>query len=237
MQGDRAANERGRAFDDLGRRTILEPLFEALQPSTALICWIDQEPDPAATLPGADGATVTSCASGDLDEALGAGHGRDLIWLRGLPSWHTVRAITRRITAHFGLLGVAPVVVVEGGPPGAAPLEQAESTKEGIRLALAALGPQLDREAVVLWCATGSGTGAWVPRVTAAQLEPWLERCRVLLEALRVEHLGRIDLDARNLALFEQLDQSQRDGTAVVRSSRFRLGTRVIRFSRTVLRK
>jgi glycosyltransferase involved in cell wall biosynthesis len=237
MQGDRAANERGRAFADLGRRTILEPLFEALQPSTALICWIDQKPDPATTLPAAAGATVTSCTSGDLDAALGAGHGRDLIWLRGLPSWHTVRAITRRITAHFGLLGVAPVVVVEGGPPSAAPLEQVESTKEGIRLALAELSQQLDRDAVVLWCATGRGAGAWVPRVTASQLEPWLERCRVLLEALRVEHLERIEVEARNLALFELLDQSQRDGTKVVRSSRFRLGTRAIRLARTVLRK
>jgi len=237
MQGDRAANERGRAFADLGRRTILEPLFEALQPSTALICWIDQQPDPVATLPGADGATVTSCASGDIDAALGAGHGRDLIWLRGPASWHTVRAITRRITAHFGLLGVAPVVVVEGGPPGAAPLEQTESTKEGIRLALAELGPQLDPDAVVLWCATGRGAGAWVPRATAPQLEPWLENSRVLLEALRVEHLERVEVESRNLALFELLDQSQRDGTKVVRSLRFRLGTRAIRLARTGLRK
>jgi len=46
-----------------------------------------------------------------------------------------------------------------------------------------------------------------------------------------------LELDARNFALFELLDQSQRDGTAVVRSSRFRLGTRVVRVARTVLRK
>ena len=108
---------------DLGRRTVLEPLFEALQPSTALICWIDHEPDASATLPGAPAATVTSCASDDLEAALGAGHGRDVIWLRGHPSWHAVRAITQGIAAHFGLLGVAPVVAVEGGPPNAAPVD------------------------------------------------------------------------------------------------------------------
>ena len=212
---------------DLGRRTVLEPLFEALQPSTALICWIDHEPDPSATLPGAPAATVTSCAPDDLEAALGAGHGRDVIWLRGHPSWHAVRAITRCIAAHFGLLGVAPVVVVEGGPPNAAPVDQVESTKEGARLALAELGSQLDGDAVVLWCPTGRGVGAWIPRVTASSLEPWLDQSQELLEALRMEHLTRVELDARNLALFELLDQSQRDGTAVVRSFRFRLGTRV----------
>jgi glycosyltransferase involved in cell wall biosynthesis len=237
MQGDRAADERGRAFDDLGRRTILEPLFETLQPSTALICWIDQEPDASATLPGAPGATVISCTPADLEAALSTGHGRDVIWLRGYPSWHAMRAITRCIAAHFGLLGVAPVVVVEGGPPSAAPLEQVESTKEGTRLALAELGSQLDGDAAVLWCPCGRGVGAWIPRVAGAALEPWLDQCQVLLEALRIEHLARIELAARSLALFELLDQSQRDGTAVVRSSRFRLGTRVIRLGRTVLRK
>src|SRR5437016_1071468 len=93
MQGDRAANQRGRAVEDLGRRTILEPLFHALRPSTVLICWIDQEPDPAATLPGAPGATATSCISGELEAALGAGRGKEVIWLRGHPGWHTVRAL------------------------------------------------------------------------------------------------------------------------------------------------
>jgi glycosyltransferase involved in cell wall biosynthesis len=237
MQGDRAVNPRGRAFEDLGRRTILEPLFEALRPSTVLICWIDQEPDPAATLPGAPAATAASCTSGDLEAALGAGRGKEVIWLRGHPSWHTVRALVGRIAVHFGLLGVAPVVVVEGGPPSAAPLEHVESTKEGIRLALAELGLQLDREATVLWCATGRGVGAWVPSATASKLQSWIDGCRVVLEALRIEHLERIKSDSRNLALFEMLEQSQRDGTAVVRSSRFRLGTRVIRLSRTVVRK
>ena len=238
MPGDR---ERGQAFDDLGRRAILEPLFEALQPSSALICWIDHEPDPAATLPGAPDATVTSCAPEELAAALGAGRGNDVIWLRGYPSWHAVRAITGRIAAHFGVAvggpGVPAVVVIEGGPSNAAPLEQVESTKEGTRIALTELGSRLDRDATVLWCATGRGVGAWVPPETAPRLQPWLGRGQVLLDALRAEHLERVELAGRDLALFELLEQSQRDGTAVVRSSRFRFGTRAVRLSRTVLRK
>ena len=222
---------------DLGRRTILEPLFDALQPATALICWIDQEPHPASELPGAGHAMVTSCTPEELEGALGAGRGRDVVWLRGRPSWHVVRALTSVIAERVAATGVAPVVVVEGGPEDAAPLERVESTKEGIRLALSDLGRELDREGVLLWCAPGRGVGAWVPRGTVARLQPWLDGCRAVLDATRVEHLRNIELDARTFALFELLDQSQRDATAVVRSARFRLGTRLVRLSRTLLRK
>ena len=226
-----------RAVDDLGRRVVLDPLFEALQPSTALICWIDQEPDPQVTVPGAGSATVISCTPETLEAALGAGRGRDVVWLRGHPSWHVVRALTKVIAARFASTGAPPVVVVEGGPADAAPLERVESSKEGLRLALADLGRDLDLEGVVLWYPSGRGVGAWVSRDTAARLQPWLDRCLATLEASGVEHVRNIELDARNFALFELLDQSQRDGTAVVRSSRFRLGTRLVRLSRRLLRK
>lgn len=243
MQGDRAgrgiaSNQRGRGLDDLGRRAILDPLFAVLQPSTVLTCWIDQEPDPDAALPAGSTATVTSCTPDELEDAFARGVGNEVIWLRGHPSWHTVRALTTRIAAKFSeQAGGAPVVLVEGGLPDAAPLERVESTKEGIRLALADLGTRLDPDAALLWCATGRGVAAWVPSETAARLQPWLDHCRVLLDALRVEHQERLELDARNFAMFELLDQSQRDGTAVVKSSRFRLGTRAVRLLRTVLRK
>jgi glycosyltransferase involved in cell wall biosynthesis len=59
----------------------------------------------------------------------------------------------------------------------------------------------------------------------------------MVLESLHTEHAARVALDARTFALFEDLDQSQRDATAVVRTSRFRLGTRAVRVARTVLRK
>src|SRR4029079_1404293 len=132
-------------------------------------------------------------------------------------------ALTSVIAERVAATGVAPVVVVEGGPADAAPLERVESTKEGIRLALSDLGRELDREGVLLWCAPGRGVGAWVPRGTVARLQPWLDGGRAGLDATRVEHLRNIELDARNFALFELLDQSQRDATAVVRSARFRL--------------
>jgi glycosyltransferase involved in cell wall biosynthesis len=222
----------------LGERAILEPLFDALQPATALICWIDQEPDPTAALPGAHLPTaVASCTPDELEAALAAGRGRDVVWLRGHPSWHSVRALTNIIAARIGATGAAPVIAVLGGPPDAAPLERVESTKEGIRLALAGIGRELDLDGVLLWSATGRCVGAWVPHATAARLQPWLDRCRATLEASRVEHLRNAELDARTFALFELLDQSQRDATAVVRSLRFRLGTRIVRLSRTLLRK
>ena len=93
--------ERGQAFDDLGRRTILDPLFETLQPSTALICWIDQEPEPDAVLPTAGTVSVTSCTPAGLEDALARGLGREVVWLRGYPTWHAVRAVTTTIGSHI----------------------------------------------------------------------------------------------------------------------------------------
>jgi glycosyltransferase involved in cell wall biosynthesis len=230
--------ERGQTFDDLGREAILHPLFETLRPTSALICWIDQEPERDASLAAADTVSVTSCTPAGLDDALARGLGREVIWLRGYPTWHAVRAVATTIGSHVAArAGAPPVIVVEGGPAGAAPLEREESTKEGVRLAIAGLGPTLGVDATVLWCAPGRGVGAWIPSSAATRMQPWLDQCRLLLESLHVEHREGVELDARNFALFELLDQSQRDGTAVVRSSRFRLGTRAVRLARTVLRK
>ncbi len=222
--------------DDLGRRAILDPLVETLRPATVLICWIDQEPESESTLPGV--ATVDSCTAAELPAALQRGLGTELIWLRGYPTWHSVRALTETIGSHIGASGsVAPVVMVECGPEDAAPFERVESTKDGARAALDDAGSAIDPDATVLWCSTGRGFGAWIPGATATQLKPWIDQCRMVLDALRAEHGKRVALDARNFALFELLDQSQRDGTAVVRSSRFRLGTRAVRLARTVTRK
>jgi hypothetical protein len=125
--------ERGQTFDDLGRHAILEPLFETLRPSSALVCWVDHEPEHDATLPGSGATLSTSCRADELDAALGEGLGSEVIWVRGYPTWHAVRAVTMTIASHVAdRAGAVPVVVVEGGPPHAAPLERVESTNEGI---------------------------------------------------------------------------------------------------------
>jgi glycosyltransferase involved in cell wall biosynthesis len=233
--GSIAPHERDRP-DDTGRVAILLPLLEMLRPATALICWIDSEPQPDPTMPGV--AIVTSCRADELDGALGRGLGNEVIWLRGYPTWHAVQTLGSSLLAQAGSRsGAPPVVIVEGSRSDAAPLERVESTKEGVRLALEDLGPALGLDGTVIWSATGRGFGAWIPPAAAARLRPWLDRARMVLEPLRTEHAARVALDARTFALFEDLDQSQRDATAVVRSSRFRLGTRAVRLARTVLRK
>ena len=189
-------------------------------------------------LPGDSTATVRACTPDDLADAVDLGHGNEVIWLRGEVSWHTVREVARTLAELFaGRTGALPVIVVEGRPPNAVPLEQAESSKEGIRLALRELGAQLDPGAKLLWSAPGRAVGALVPPDTVPRLQPWLDRCQELLDALRVAHRENVELIARNFALFELLDQSQRDGTKVVKSARFRLGTRVVRLSRSILRR
>ncbi len=130
-----------------------------------------------------------------------------------------------------------PVVVVEIDPGSGALLERTESAKEGVRLALAEIGAQVDPVGALLWCAAGRGGGAFLPSVCAAGLAPWLAGRRILLDALQEAHRETVELAASNFALFELLEQSQRDGTAVVRSSRFRVGTRLVRLARSVLRK
>jgi hypothetical protein len=74
--------------------------------------------------------TVSSCTADGLEAALARGHGREVIWFRGYPNWHAVRALTTAVAVHFaGRAGAAPVVLVEGGRADAAPLERIESTK------------------------------------------------------------------------------------------------------------
>lgn len=219
---------------------ILDPLFETLQPASVLMCWIDQAPDANDALPGGSHASVTTCRADELADAVGRDR-VDVIWLRGYPNWHAVRALMATVAGMYVHAspggGAAPVIVVECGPPDAVPLEQSESSKEGVRLALFDFARRLDLDATILWCAPGRGVGALVPRETVPRLQPWLDRCRVLLDALRDAHRESVELVARNFALFELLDQSQRDATAVVRSSRFRLGTRAVRLGRALLRK
>jgi glycosyltransferase involved in cell wall biosynthesis len=224
------------AGDDLVRRAILEPLFDALQPSSVLVCWIDQTPEADPALPVRNGVVVTSCRPEELARA--AESEPDVIWIRGQPNWHTLRALGTDIVDHLATRADGPaVLVVELDPGSGALLERRESAKEGVRCAFAEIAAQVDPNGTLLWCATGQGGGAFLPSTCAARIAPWLAGRRVLLDALQAVHRETVELTGSNFALFELLDQSQRDGTAVVKSLRFRLGTRLLRLARSVLRK
>ena len=158
-----------RAVDDLGRRAILEPLFDALQPESVLICWIDQEPGGAAAnvLVRSD-STVASCRAEELEDALDRGGEPDVIWLRGHPSWHTMRALAASIVRHVETRSQPPpVLLFEGGPSYAVALDGVERAKEGVRLGLSALAARIDPDGTVLWCAPGRGAGAYLPSSVA----------------------------------------------------------------------
>jgi glycosyltransferase involved in cell wall biosynthesis len=221
---------------DIARRAILEPLFDALQPSSVLVCWIDQTPDADPALPLRSGAVVTSCRPEELVGA--AEKAPEVIWIRGQPNWHTLHALGPNIVDLFAThAGKPPVLVVEIDRGTVAQLERRESASEGVRCALVEIVAQVDPNGALLWCATGQAGGAFLPSACAARVAPWLAGRRVLLDALQAVHRETVELSASNFALFELLDQSQRDGTAVVKSLRFRLGTRFVRLARSVLRK
>ena len=224
--------------DALGRRALIDPLIDVLQPSSVLVCWVDQRPDESEALPVDRAATVTVCGPDELAEVLELGDEPDVISLRGYPTWHAVRALAPAVLLHAaGRIGPAPVLMFEGGAVYASHVPWVESAKEGVRLALTDLAAQLDDDPTVLWCAPGRGAGVFLPSMKTRQLDAFVRGRRELLDALRSAHQQSLDLVAREFALFELLEQSQFDGHAVVRSFRFRLGTRVVRMLRRALRK
>jgi len=235
--------------DDLGREAILDSLFDALAPSSILVCWMEHEPDPDLGLPGTHTAVVTSCRSEELVDAAGRGPAPDVIWLRGHPNWHTVRTLAPGLIAYFATRPTdPPVLVVEGGRPDplppwirndayAAQLERREHSKEGVRLSVAELADQLDPDATLLWCAPGRGTAALVPSVVARRLEGWIAGRQALLGATAATHHRSLELIRENFALLKLLEGSQRSGDAIVRSRRFRLGTRLSRILNKLARR
>ncbi len=224
---------------------MFESLFTALAPRSVLVCWADKSSDEDLALPA--GTMATSC---ELDEIADTDLADvDLIWLRGFPSWHAVRALAtrleRRRATHGGAL---PVVFVEGGPIDPVPtwstnaayaahLTRLESSKDGVRSALEGFARRLDPESTLLSWTPGRGAWALLPSTIAVELASWLAGRAVLFETLSAVHRDQAELVARNFALFELLESSQRTGTAVVRSTRFRLGTRVVRLGRQLTRK
>jgi glycosyltransferase involved in cell wall biosynthesis len=206
------------SFDDLGRRVVVDPLFDALHASKVLRIRVDE--------------------GGEIEPALSADDAPDVIWLSGRPTWHALHALAPAIVEHYERrVDDPPVLVVEcGGFEGPVNNAHAESAKEGVRVALTDLAAQLDTDPVVLWCAVGRGTGAFVPSKAVGSLQPWLSDRRALLDALYASHQQTVEAEARNYALFELLDQSERDGMAVVRSLRFRVGTRAVRLGRQLTR-
>lgn len=233
------ANARGPVdVDGLGRRAIIDPLLDALQPSSVLVCWVDQQPDRRERFAVESTANVRECGADQLAEVLQRGAEPDVISLNGYPTWHTVRSLAATVLLHAaGRVGPAPVLMFEGGPLYSSQVTSVDSAKEGVRLALTDLAAQLDDDPTVLWCAPGRSAGVFLPSTTTRQLDAFLRGRPEVLDALRSAHQHSLDLVAREFALFELLEQSQSDGHAVVRSFRFRLGTRVVRLVRRALRK
>ena len=226
------------AHGDLVAAELVDSLLAALQPKSTLVCVVDEPPGTPFDLPG--GMTVTATCT--LEELADSGGPEvDLIWVRGHPSWHAMRALV-------GALEHLPVIVVDGAAPDPVPgwiTNEAYATQ---------LTPRRARRRVYVsdfqswpsgWAPTrrsfpslrDAAGGCWCRRSGARRLRPWLAGRAAMLDALSAAHRDRAELVARNFALFELLDRSQRTATAVVRSTRFRVGTRLVRLGRQVTRK
>jgi glycosyltransferase involved in cell wall biosynthesis len=232
--------------DDVPWTRLLQPLLDAVQPACVVSCTVDPDfDDEARAYPS--GCRVVETSPDALAADLAAAPDCDVVWFRGHTNWHVLHAVAPALAAHAATAGAgAPVVVVEGAP---APLPEwssneayvgnvarAETAKEGIRLGTVALADALAGTRALLWCASGTGAAALVPPTTAA-LEAFCAATREALEASNAAHAERVRDERRRFALFEQLDRSQRAGTAMVRSLRFRVGTRVVRMGRQLARK
>ncbi len=228
---------------------MLDSLFRALAPASVLVCVVDDPQCADLGLPSGETPIVASGGCDTVAGAIEAGEAVDLIWLRGRPSWHALGALRagleRRTEARGGGL---PGVFVTGAPVDpvgawttnegyAAHLERSERSKEGVRLGLSALATRLAPDATLLSCPPGRGAWALLPAAVVPRVEAWLAARTPLLDALEETHRERVEQVARSLTLFELLDRSQRTAMAVVRSTRFRVGTRLVRLGRTVLRR
>jgi glycosyltransferase involved in cell wall biosynthesis len=228
---------------DRAALALIHGLCAALAPSSVLVCAVDAPGAPLPDLPG-DGVRVTTS---DLDALTGADLSTtDLLWLRGCPSWHALRALAEVLDA--GGDDPPPAIVVEGAPPDPAPrglplgshaaeVAREQRIKEGIRLGLVDLAARRASGATLLSCTPGRGAWVLLPPETAQRLAGWIDERRPFLDALTAGHADRSELVARAHTLFDLLDRSQRTASAIVRSTRFRVGTRVVRTVRRVTRK
>jgi glycosyltransferase involved in cell wall biosynthesis len=222
------------------RRALIDPLVDALSPSTIVACWVDPDDASSPAWPGVTGPAVATCTPRDLAEAPAA----DVVWICGRPNWHSLRALIPLLARRGG----SPTIVVEGAVPPpvppwssnaayAATLAREQQANAGLREGLEQLARALDPDATVLWFAPGPGAGVAIPAATARRLDSWLAGRRELLGSVASAEAGRDALIARNFELFELLDRAQRTGTAVVKSLRFRVGTRAVRTVRRLARK
>ncbi len=234
------------APDDVPWTRLLQPLLDAAQPSTVVVCTVDAEPG-ASTRPFPPTSRVVETTPGSLAHDLQPTPQCDVLWFRGHTNWHVLSALSGTIVDFAATRPAGgPVVVVEGAPTPlpewasneayVANVERAETAKEGIRLGVLALGAALGRGMVPLWCAAGAGAAVLLHPSTPP-LEAFYATTRVVLDAVNTAHAEHVRGERRAYALFEQLDRAQHTGTAVVRSLRFRVGTRVVRAGRRLARK
>ncbi len=228
------------------RLVLIDPLLRATRPASVAVCWIDCDPEDLQ-VPGVALGSVSSFAADDLESALA--DRPDVVWLRGHATWHAVTALAPAIADDITRRGDdAPVLIVEGGPQPPVPpwsanvvyaehLERAASAKEGVRSSVEALAARLRPAPAVLWCEAGRGAAAVLPATTANRLQSWLDGRSALLAELNRAERRESQLVRRSFELFEQLDRADRTGTAVVRSLRFRIGTRIVRAGRRITRK
>jgi glycosyltransferase involved in cell wall biosynthesis len=229
---------------DEGASTALTSLLSALEPTSVIGCALEVPAGDDPTIAGAAlASSVTSrdLASADLASA-------DLVWIYGQPSWHSLRALGEALADNRTFLeSPIPVVVVGGAVERASAwttsdarigrLERVESRKDGVRLAMIDLGRRFDFDSTVLSCAAGYGFWALLPSQTAHRLGAWLGEFQTLLATMNAAHRDHTELLRQNFELMTLLEQAQRDGMGVVRSRRFRIGSRLAHSARRVTRK
>jgi glycosyltransferase involved in cell wall biosynthesis len=235
------------------RDLLRTPLLEALAPATVVVCFLDA---PTVDPPVPAGITATACDASGFVRAVasvtaGGDRGPDVVWLRGRWNWHRLRSFVDEHRAHLaGNAGSrAPVLMVDGPstpelPPGAAPtayaahLRRGESARLGLQEAVEDAARTLDADATVLRSADGGGTVVVIPAAVASgALAGWLDGHAPLLATAERAHEEHLALLLRTYELFALADGATRDGVAIVRSLRFRVGTRAVRIARTIARR
>src|SRR2546429_4656994 len=114
-----SGDRRGDVLGDRAASTLLTSLRASLRPASVLLCTTDSPPSVDLDVLGNEGVHITCCdirfiADVDLTDL-------DLIWMRGNPTWHALRALAGALGGPTVSSRSRPVVIVEGALPAVVP--------------------------------------------------------------------------------------------------------------------
>src|SRR5437870_5596622 len=211
-----SGNRRVDVLGDRAASTLLTSLRASSRPASVLLFTTDPRPSADLDVLGYEGVHITCCDIRLIaDVAL---TDLDLIWMRGNPTWHALRALAGALGGQTVRSRSRPVVIVEGALPAVVPptmsvgthaahLARETSLKEGLQQGVVELATCCYPGSTLLSCPTGRGVWTVLPQETADAMAPWVQDRQALLDALAAENRDRAKLAVNTYSLFDLVER------------------------------